>query len=151
MGCTLIQLLGQQRKFEALDISYHIEKLYEPIKGGSKNKMDDQMVYVLNKLTIFFYKNILCYFQYNKLMHRIRAMHKINNEIFGIVGKFYCTQSRPKEPIVNRFETPLEEVKHFDPPSEISLNDSSISIKSTLNLSQNQEDAEVNQKVETQV
>ncbi|CAD5111304.1 DgyrCDS622 [Dimorphilus gyrociliatus] len=131
MGCSLIQLLGQERKFEVLDISYHIEKLYEPAKGGTKNKMNDQM--------------------YNKLMQRIRAMHKINSEIFGIVGKYCCTQSQPKESIKNQFETPLENVHHFDPPLEIDLDQSSaISIKTSLNVVSDEVEPP-KQKVETEV
>ncbi|KAK2176606.1 hypothetical protein NP493_652g02000 [Ridgeia piscesae] len=87
-GCTLMSLLGQQRRFEAMDFCYHLQKMHkidqksESVRGMSLTKMVD----------------------------RIRKFQILNDQIFAIVN-VHLYESASQAVI-----DPAT-VKHFDPPS----------------------------------
>lgn len=85
-GCVLITLLGQQKRFEALDFSYHILKV-QRVDGK-----DDVVRGVPLK----------------KMVDRIRRFQVLNSQIFSVVNK-YINSNSPEE-------TKLEQVKVFSSP-----------------------------------
>lgn len=91
-GCTMIVLLGQQRRFEALDFCYHILRVQkvdmkdEVVKGISLKRMTD----------------------------RIRRFQVLNSQIFAILNKFLKSGDND--------EMSVEHVRCFPPPSYGSTN-----------------------------
>ena len=85
-GCTLIMLLSQQRRFEALDFSYHILKV-------NRVDMKDENV-----------KGI----QLKKMVDRIRKFQILNNQIFAVLNKYLHTNDADSMPV--------EHVRCFQPP-----------------------------------
>lgn len=91
-GCTMIVLLGQQRRFEALDFCYHILRVQkvdmkdEVVKGISLKRMTD----------------------------RIRRFQVLNSQIFAILNKFLKSGDND--------EMSVEHVRCFPPPSYASVN-----------------------------
>lgn len=85
-GCVMITLLGQQKRFEALDFSYHllkVQRVYgkdETIRGVPLKRMVD----------------------------RIRRFQVLNSQIFSVVNKYMISNSPD--------ETKLEQVKVFSSP-----------------------------------
>lgn len=85
-GCVMITLLGQQKRFEALDFSYHLLKVQrvdgkdEIVKGVPLKRMVD----------------------------RIRRFQVLNSQIFSILNKYLNTTSSE--------ESKLEHVKVFSSP-----------------------------------
>ncbi|XP_052277859.1 cytoplasmic FMR1-interacting protein-like isoform X1 [Dreissena polymorpha] len=90
-GCALIVLLGQQRRFEALDFCYHILKV---------NKVDQKDENV---------KGI----QLKKMVDRIRKFQILNNQIFAVLNKYLKTGDSDG--------LPVEHVRCFQPPIHQSL------------------------------
>lgn len=85
-GCVLISLLGQQKRFEALDFCYHLLKV-QRVDGK-----DDRVRGVPLK----------------KMVDRIRRFQVLNAQIFSVVNK-YMNSNSPDE-------TKLEQVKVFSSP-----------------------------------
>ncbi|KAK3928668.1 Cytoplasmic FMR1-interacting protein [Frankliniella fusca] len=90
-GCTMIVLLGQQRRFEALDFCYHILRVQrvdgkdEVVKGIPLKRMVD----------------------------RIRRFQVLNSQIFAILNKFLKSSEIDS--------TSIEHVRCFPPPPPASL------------------------------
>ncbi|KAK4321422.1 hypothetical protein Pmani_007761 [Petrolisthes manimaculis] len=90
-GCCMIVLLGQQRRFEALDFCYHILRVQkvdgkdEPIKGIQLKRMCD----------------------------RIRRFQVLNSQIFSVLNKYLKTSDPDNMPV--------EHVRCFQPPIHQSL------------------------------
>ncbi|XP_013390578.1 cytoplasmic FMR1-interacting protein 2 isoform X3 [Lingula anatina] len=85
-GCTLIVLLGQQRRFEALDFSYHVLKVNrvdqkdEPIRG----------------------------IQLKRMVDRVRKFQILNSQIFAVLNKYLKSSDADN--------LPVEHVRCFQPP-----------------------------------
>ncbi|KAK6173555.1 hypothetical protein SNE40_016982 [Patella caerulea] len=90
-GCSIIMLLGQQRRFEALDFCYHILKV-------NRVDMKDENV-----------KGI----QLKKMVDRIRKFQILNNQIFSVLNKYMKTTDAESMPV--------EHVRCFPPPIHQSL------------------------------
>ncbi|XP_067136856.1 cytoplasmic FMR1-interacting protein isoform X5 [Centruroides vittatus] len=90
-GCTMIALLGQQRRFEALDFCYHILRVQ---RADGK----DEMV-----------KGI----PLKKMVDRIRRFQVLNSQIFAILNKYLKTSDTDN--------LPVEHVRCFQPPIHQSL------------------------------
>jgi len=85
-GCVIITLLGQQKRFEALDFSYHLLKV-QRVDGK-----DDVVRGVPLK----------------RMVDRIQRFQVLNSQIFSTINK-YITSNLPEE-------TKLEHVKVFSSP-----------------------------------
>ncbi|XP_052793301.1 cytoplasmic FMR1-interacting protein-like isoform X3 [Mya arenaria] len=90
-GCAIIVLLGQQRRFEALDFCYHILKV---------NRVDQKDENV---------KGI----QLKKMVDRIRKFQILNSQIFATLNKYLKTGDSDGMPV--------EHVRCFQPPIHQSL------------------------------
>lgn len=90
-GCTMIALLSQQRRFEALDFCYHILRVQ---RADGK----DEMV-----------KGI----PLKKMVDRIRRFQVLNSQIFAILNKYLKTSDTDN--------LPVEHVRCFQPPIHQSL------------------------------
>ncbi|XP_067662939.1 cytoplasmic FMR1-interacting protein-like [Haliotis asinina] len=90
-GCTLIMLLGQQRRFECLDFCYHILRV-------NRVDMKDENV-----------KGI----QLKRMVDRIRKFQILNNQIFSVLNKYMKTSDTESMPV--------EHVRCFPPPIHQSL------------------------------
>lgn len=85
-GCTLIALLGQENRFEALDFCYHIVKVYavderDEIVGGVDLK---------------------------RLVSRARHFRVLNDQIFAVLNKHLKTSEGPVEH-VRCFQPPIHQ------------------------------------------
>ncbi|XP_041477036.1 cytoplasmic FMR1-interacting protein 1 homolog isoform X1 [Lytechinus variegatus] len=85
-GCTLITLLNQKRRFEALDFSYHILKI---------NKVDN-VNEDINGIPV------------GRLVDRIRKYQILNGQIFAVLGK-YLKAGEGENP-------PVEQIRCYKPP-----------------------------------
>ncbi|XP_013092807.2 cytoplasmic FMR1-interacting protein 1 homolog isoform X1 [Biomphalaria glabrata] len=85
-GCVLITLLGQQRRFEALDFSYHLLKV-------NRHDMKDDPVTNLKKM-----------------VDRIRKFQILNNQIFAVLNLHLTPDGN------SRVLLPLDQVQRFQPP-----------------------------------
>ncbi|ROT84477.1 putative cytoplasmic FMR1-interacting protein [Penaeus vannamei] len=90
-GCCMIVLLGQQRRFEALDFCYHVLRV-QKVDGK------DEAV-----------KGI----QLKRMCDRIRRFQVLNSQIFAVLNKYLKT-SDPDN-------LPVEHVRCFQPPIHQSL------------------------------
>ncbi|KFM69107.1 Cytoplasmic FMR1-interacting protein 2, partial [Stegodyphus mimosarum] len=90
-GCTMIMLLGQQRRFEALDFCYHILRV-QRIDGK------DEVV-----------KGI----PLKRMVDRIRRFQVLNSQIFAILNKYLKSSDTDN--------LPVEHVRCFQPPVHQSL------------------------------
>ncbi|XP_050734850.1 cytoplasmic FMR1-interacting protein-like isoform X1 [Eriocheir sinensis] len=90
-GCCMIVLLGQQRRFEALDFCYHILRV-QKVDGK------DEVI-----------KGI----QLKRMVDRIRRFQVLNSQIFAVLNKYLKT-SDPDN-------LPVEHVRCFQPPIHQSL------------------------------
>ncbi|XP_022241956.1 cytoplasmic FMR1-interacting protein-like [Limulus polyphemus] len=90
-GCAIIVLLGQQRRFEALDFCYHILRV-QRVDGK------DDMV-----------KGI----PLKKMVDRIRRFQVLNSQIFAVLNKYLKTSDTDN--------LPVEHVRCFQPPIHPSL------------------------------
>lgn len=93
-GCALIVLLGQQRRFEALDFCYHILRV-------NRVDMKDEVI----KGTPL-----------KKMVERIRKFQILNGQIYAVLNKYL----RPSD----CDSVPLEQVRCFPPPMPHSLSTS---------------------------
>ncbi|KAH9489792.1 Cytoplasmic FMR1-interacting protein 2 [Bulinus truncatus] len=85
-GCVLITLLGQQRRFEALDFCYHLLKV-------NRHDMKDDPASNLKRM-----------------VDRIRKFQILNNQIFSTLNR-HLTQEGSGRSLV-----PLDQVQRFQPP-----------------------------------
>ncbi|XP_057381354.1 cytoplasmic FMR1-interacting protein-like isoform X1 [Daphnia carinata] len=92
-GCAMIVLLGQQRRFEALDFCYHILRV---------QRVDNKDETV---------KGI----QLKRLVDRIRRFQVLNSQIFATLNKYLKTSSGDVD------SQPVEHVRCFQPPIHHSL------------------------------
>ncbi|XP_076048811.1 cytoplasmic FMR1-interacting protein Sra-1 isoform X2 [Oratosquilla oratoria] len=90
-GCCMVVLLGQQRRFEALDFCYHILRV-QRVDGK------DEVV-----------KGI----QLKRMCDRIRRFQVLNSQVFAVLNKYLKT-SDPDN-------LPVEHVRCFQPPIHQSL------------------------------
>ncbi|TNM87595.1 hypothetical protein fugu_005816 [Takifugu bimaculatus] len=90
-GCMIIVLLGQQRRFDILDFSYHLLKV-------QKHDGKDEVI-----------KSV----PLKKMVDRIRKFQVINNEIFAILNKYLKSGDGENMPV--------EHVRCFQPPIHQSL------------------------------
>lgn len=93
-GCVMITLLGQQKRFEALDFSYHLLKV-QRVDGK-----DDIVRGVPLK----------------RMVDRIRRFQGLNSQIFSVINKYINSNSLE--------ETKLEQVKVFSSPIHPALSQS---------------------------
>nr|CAI5867665.1 unnamed protein product [Callosobruchus analis] len=91
-GCTMIVLLGQLRRFEALDFCYHILRV-------QRVDMKDEVVKGINL---------------KRMVDRIRRFQVLNSQIFAILNKFLKSSEND--------ELSVEHVRCFPPPIHPSLN-----------------------------
>lgn len=85
-GCVMITLLGQQKRFEALDFCYHL------LKVQRADAKDDTVRGVPLK----------------RMVDRVRRFQVLNSQIFSVINK-YMNSNLPEE-------TKLEQVKVFSSP-----------------------------------
>jgi hypothetical protein len=78
-GCTLIMLLGQHRRFEIMDFSYHLLKV---------NRIDQK-------------DDVLKGVSLKKMMDRIRKFQILNNQIFAILDKYLSSNKDHEPPIID--------------------------------------------------
>uniref|UniRef100_A0A3Q4MN98 Cytoplasmic FMR1 interacting protein 1 n=1 Tax=Neolamprologus brichardi TaxID=32507 RepID=A0A3Q4MN98_NEOBR len=90
-GCMIIALLGQQRRFDILDFSYHLLKV-------QKHDGKDEII-----------KSV----PLKKMVDRIRRFQVLNNEIFAILNKYMKSGDGENMPV--------EHVRCFQPPIHQSL------------------------------
>jgi len=90
-GCCMLVLLGQQRRFEALDFCYHIVRV-QKVDG-----LDDTV------------KGI----RLVRMCDRIRRFQVLNSQIFAILNKYLKTSDPDM--------LPVEHVRCFQPPMHQSL------------------------------
>ncbi|GFR33631.1 cytoplasmic FMR1-interacting protein [Trichonephila clavata] len=90
-GCTMIMLLGQERRFEALDFCYHILRV-QRIDGK------DEIV-----------KGI----PLKRMVDRIRRFQVLNSQIFAILNKYLKSSDTDN--------LPVEHVRCFQPPVHQSI------------------------------
>ncbi|XP_003737710.1 cytoplasmic FMR1-interacting protein [Galendromus occidentalis] len=103
-GCTMIALLGQQRRFEALDFCYHILKVQ---RVDGKDELVKQI-------------------PLKKMVDRIRRFQVLNSQIFAILNKFLKNEATEGYP-------PVEHVRCYPPPvhqSQQNRNQSTIYMRS---------------------
>ncbi|XP_072014112.1 cytoplasmic FMR1-interacting protein 1-like [Amphiura filiformis] len=86
-GATMITLLGQQRRFHALDFCYHILRVH-----GVDGQKDD-----INGISTV------------RLIDRITKYRSLNNEIFSVL-KNYLSYGEPDEPVQ------IDQVTCYQPP-----------------------------------
>uniref|UniRef100_A0A7E4V8X5 Cytoplasmic FMR1-interacting protein n=1 Tax=Panagrellus redivivus TaxID=6233 RepID=A0A7E4V8X5_PANRE len=77
-GCTLIRLLGQWRRFEVFDFSYHFLRIFrthppKPPSKGKESKNQQQSV---------------THAQLTPCIERIRRIQSLNNQLFAILGNY---------------------------------------------------------------
>ncbi|GAB6019487.1 Cytoplasmic FMR1-interacting protein 1 [Chamberlinius hualienensis] len=92
-GCAMIVLLGQQRRFEALDFCYHILKV-QRVDGKEGNVKGVPL---------------------KRMVDRIRRFQVLNSQIFSTLNKFLKSSSGDNEGL------PVEHVRCFQPPIHQSL------------------------------
>ncbi|XP_074651924.1 cytoplasmic FMR1-interacting protein 2-like isoform X2 [Tubulanus polymorphus] len=82
-GCALIVLLGQQRRFETLDICYHILRV---------NRVDQKSEIPLKRM-----------------VDRVRKFQILNNQIFAVLNKFLKSSEADNVPVehVRCFQPPM--------------------------------------------
>ncbi|KAF4078796.1 hypothetical protein AMELA_G00185560 [Ameiurus melas] len=90
-GCMIITLLGQQRRFDILDFSYHLLKV-------QKHDGKDEII-----------KSV----PLKKMVERIRRFQVVNDEIFAILNKYLKSGDGENMPV--------EHVRCFQPPIHQSL------------------------------
>ncbi|XP_046702615.1 cytoplasmic FMR1-interacting protein 1 homolog [Silurus meridionalis] len=90
-GCMIITLLGQQRRFDILDFSYHLLKV-------QKHDGKDEII-----------KSV----PLKKMVDRIRKYQIVNDEIFSILNKYMKSGDGENMPV--------EHVRCFQPPIHQSL------------------------------
>uniref|UniRef100_A0A4W4GN80 Cytoplasmic FMR1-interacting protein n=1 Tax=Electrophorus electricus TaxID=8005 RepID=A0A4W4GN80_ELEEL len=90
-GCMIITLLGQQRRFDILDFSYHLLKV-------QKHDGKDEII-----------KSV----PLKKMVDRIRKFQILNDEIFAILNKYLKSGDGENMPV--------EHVRCFQPPIHQSL------------------------------
>ncbi|KAL3047775.1 hypothetical protein OYC64_021864 [Pagothenia borchgrevinki] len=90
-GCMIISLLGQHRRFDILDFSYHLLKV-------QKHDGKDEVI-----------KSV----PLKKMVDRIRRFQVINNEVFSILNKYLKAGDGENMPV--------EHVRCFQPPIHQSL------------------------------
>uniref|UniRef100_A0A674BGU8 Cytoplasmic FMR1 interacting protein 1 n=1 Tax=Salmo trutta TaxID=8032 RepID=A0A674BGU8_SALTR len=90
-GCMIISLLGQQRRFDILDFSYHLLKV-------QKHDGKDEII-----------KSV----PLKKMVDRIRKFQVLNDEIFAILNKYLKSGDGENMPV--------EHVRCFQPPIHQSL------------------------------
>lgn len=110
-GCTMIVLLGQQRRFEALDFCYHILRV-------QRVDMKDEVVKGI--VSYYFFVLKACYdckiYQQSlkRMTDRIRRFQVLNSQIFATLNKFLKSGEND--------ETSVEHVRCFPPPLYPSAN-----------------------------
>jgi len=92
-GCVMIVLLGQQKRFEALDFCYHIYRV-QRVDGKDENIKGIQL---------------------KRMVDRIRRFQVLNSQIFASLNKYLRTSSADSE------NMPVEHVRCFQPPIHQSL------------------------------
>ena len=83
-GCVFIMLLGQRRRFEALDFCYHLMRVHEV------DKQDD----VVSGVNV------------KKMVERIKAFNQLNNQIFSTRSK-YLSNSDVLAQQVREYQPPI--------------------------------------------
>lgn len=83
-GCAFITLLGQQRRFEALDFCYHLMRVHEV------DHQDEEVSGVNVK----------------KMVDRIKAFHRLNSQIFATLQK-HLANSEVLSQQVREFQPPI--------------------------------------------
>ncbi|XP_033631530.1 cytoplasmic FMR1-interacting protein 1-like isoform X1 [Asterias rubens] len=92
-GCALITLLGQQKRFEALDFCYHILRV-QKVDGVDAD---------INGIPI------------GRLVDRIRKYQILNNQIFSVLNKYLKANESDT--------TPVEKIRCYQPPIHQSVID----------------------------
>ncbi|XP_037086734.1 cytoplasmic FMR1-interacting protein-like isoform X2 [Pollicipes pollicipes] len=87
-GCTMIVLLGQQRRFEALDFCYHLLRV-QRVDGKD---------------------GVITGIPLKKMVDRIRRFQVLNSQIFAVLNKYL------KSSYSDQDNLPVEHVKCFQPP-----------------------------------
>ena len=118
-GCVMIVLLGQQRRFEALDFCYHIYRV-QRVDGKDENikgivRIGDIIMIVFCLLwylepKMYLYLFIFFSQQLKRMVDRIRRFQVLNSQIFASLSKYLRTSSADSE------NMPVEHVRCFQPP-----------------------------------
>lgn len=112
----MIVLLGQQRRFEALDFCYHILRV-QRVDGKDENVKGIVSVHT----HIYIKINYLCYINlYNlslkhlkRMVDRIRRFQVLNSQIFAVLNKYLKSGDSDAASV--------EHVRCFQPPIHPSL------------------------------
>lgn len=87
-GCAMVTLLNQQRRFEALDFSYHLHKV-QRVDGK------DELVRGI---------------PLKRMVDRIRRFQVLNSQIFSVLNKYLNAN------LISNDANSVEHVKCFQPP-----------------------------------
>uniref|UniRef100_A0A183BT41 DUF1394 domain-containing protein n=1 Tax=Globodera pallida TaxID=36090 RepID=A0A183BT41_GLOPA len=98
-GCAIIRLLGQHRRFEVLDFSYHILRVNRAVGVGQQQQQGTGIAKDSGK-TQQQQQTIA------RLIDRIRRVQAQHNQVFAFLGN-YCGQLDAQEE---------QKVRHFAPP-----------------------------------
>ena len=98
-GCVIMTLLGQQKRFDALDFCYHLLRVHE---------FDNQDGVVQGHVSIInIYTSHSCLSQDLKAMiKRIRAFRNLNNQIMGIINKHLASSDILQRPL-KEYQPPI--------------------------------------------
>jgi cytoplasmic FMR1 interacting protein len=106
-GCAIIVLLGQQRRFEALDFCYHILRVQRAdgrdahVKGIVRD-FKFKFLEVFSKLEFDFQ-------HLKRMVDRIRRFQVLNSQIFAVLNKYLKASYTDGD-------MPIEHVRCFQPP-----------------------------------
>lgn len=110
-GCTILMLLGQQRRFEALDFCYHILRVQrvdskdELVKGiVRENSRSNQNIST---------NSVLKFQQLKRMVDRIRRFQVLNSQIFAVLNKYMRSGDSDAHSV--------EHVRCFPPPMHPSM------------------------------
>ncbi|UYV60204.1 CYFIP1 [Cordylochernes scorpioides] len=108
-GCVMIALLGQQRRFEALDFCYHILRV-QRVDGK------DDTVKGIVGYSVFVCHSLLhhCH-PLKRMVDRIRRFQVLNSQIFAVLNKYLRSGDVAADVL------PVEHVRCFPPPIHQSL------------------------------
>jgi cytoplasmic FMR1 interacting protein len=101
----MIVLLGQQRRFEALDFCYHILRV-QRVDSKDDNVKGIVCIMYTNDYTIFYLYFILQHLK--RMVDRIRRFQVLNSQIFATLNKYLKANDTDASAV--------EHVRCFPPP-----------------------------------
>lgn len=111
-GCAMVTLLNQQKRFEALDFSYHLLKVHRV----------DQKEEVVRGIPL------------KRMVNRIRRFQVLNSQIFSVLNKYLNANN-----LISNDGSSVEHVKCFQPPIHPAMAAQQQGNPSFIKLKQNNE------------